>query len=205
MDHLFNTAQKYGSLSKGLHWGVSLTILVMLILGIVMEELDKTSTIRPTLYLVHKSIGIIVFPIALAWFVLWLGQKKPEPLTEIPKPLHRLSKIIHTLLIISAVLMPLSGWVMSSAFSGKGVSLFNLITIPPIASYDPAFGRAALGLHILVSWILIGAGGLHITAALYHHFIRKNIVLMRMFPFSKPIKAVKKKKKSSNVHHLGRK
>ena len=94
---------------------------------------------------------------------------------------------------------------MSSAFSGQGVAIFNLITLPPIAGYDPAFARAILGLHILISWILMATCGLHVSAALYHHFIRKNIILKRMLPFVKPVQVIKRKSKPSNVHPLHRK
>ena len=205
MSNLFNTSQKFGTLTKSFHWGVGLSIILLICIGLLMEEMAKSDPLKPLLYLTHKSIGMLVLPVALVWVVSWLSQKKPTPLKEIKKPLHRLSRIVHTTLILCAVGMPLSGWVMSSAFSGKGVSIFNLFTIPPIVGYDPSFARAVLGLHILISWVLISFAGLHILAALYHHFIRKNIILQRMLPLVKPIKAVKKTKKPSNIHHLGRK
>lgn len=205
MEKLLNTSQRFGSLSKGFHWTMALSLIAMLILGTVMEEMDRSSSIRPYLYTTHKSIGVLLFPIALAWFGLWIFQKKPDPLKEIPRPLHRFSKLVHGILMLGAVCMPLSGWAMSSAFSGKAISFFGLFSIPAIASYDPEFGRAMLGAHILISWILMGFGGLHILAALYHHFIRKNTILRRMLPFNHGMMTIKKKKKPSKVHHLGRK
>ncbi len=205
MNRLYNTAQKFGIVTKILHWSIGLTIIGMVCLGIYMEELAKESELRPLLYMTHKSLGLIVLPFAVAWVFSWLIQKKPDPLKEIPRPLQRFSKLVHMILLVCAVGMPLSGWIMSSAFSGQGIPLFNLITIPPIAAYDPAFARAILGLHILISWILMAAVSVHIFAALYHHFFHKNIILRRMLPFGKPVKGVKKRKKTSNVHHLSRK
>jgi cytochrome b561 len=39
--------------------------------------------------------------------------------------------------------------------------------------------------HVALSYAGIGLVGLHVTAALYHHFLRRDDVLRRMLPGSK--------------------
>ncbi len=204
MHPVFNTKTQYGKWTKFMHWFTGLLIILMTILGLLMTHMSTEPHTKSTLYFLHKSIGLLILPLAIIWFFSWIIQNKPERLKDEKKSLHRISKMTQTILISCALLMPFSGWMMSSAFSQTDIMFFNIIKIPRIVSYDPAFARAMLGLHILISWFIIGFSSLHITAALWHHFIKKDIILQRMLPFGRNTRLIKKKK-NSNIHHLGRK
>ena len=41
---------------------------------------------------------------------------------------------------------------------------------------------AIFGLHVLLSWVVVGAVALHLLGTIYHHFIKRDIVLRRMLP-----------------------
>lgn len=75
-------------------------------------------------------------------------------------------------------MMPVSG-VFMSCFGGHEVNVFNLFTIPPLEKnptlssfFHDAHGIAALGFSVLIV--------LHVGAGLYHHFVRKDNILIRM-------------------------
>jgi cytochrome b561 len=58
--------------------------------------------------------------------------------------------------------------------------VLGLFALPPIASENPAFAEQLFVLHGLVGLSLAGLIATHIGAALYHHVVRKDRVLMRM-------------------------
>jgi cytochrome b561 len=77
------------------------------------------------------------------------------------------------------IAQPIVGWIASSAY-GAPIKVFSLFTLPPIwPRYEP-FSKEMFALH---GWIGLAIAALlcaHIGAALFHHFIRKDDVLMRM-------------------------
>jgi len=79
----------------------------------------------------------------------------------------------------NAIVLPLTGWLMTSA-AGYTVSFFGLFIIPaPISANEQA--KALFGtLHEGFAYALIVAIIIHILAALKHHFIDKDDILRRM-------------------------
>jgi len=56
---LKNTPDRWGSVSKSLHWLIALLILALGIVGLLMGELPRTPKYF-WVYTAHKSIGITV-------------------------------------------------------------------------------------------------------------------------------------------------
>jgi cytochrome b561 len=55
-----------------------------------------------------------------------------------------------------------------------------LFDLPPIWPEDRAFSEQLFFVHSLIGAAIAGLAAAHIGAALYHHFMRKDRVLMRM-------------------------
>jgi cytochrome b561 len=85
------------------------------------------------------------------------------------------------LLYVLAVALPLSGWVINSA-AGVPFSIFWLVPLPAIVAPDERLEELAKLVHfsLLVALCLVLA--LHIAAALRHHFVKRNAILIRMLP-----------------------
>jgi len=79
------------------------------------------------------------------------------------------------------IALPVTGWVVNSA-SNVPFRIFWLIPLPAIVAPDePTADFAALvhgGLAALLALALVA----HIGAALRHHFVKRNTVLIRMLP-----------------------
>ena len=77
--------------------------------------------------------------------------------------------------------MPLTGWIVNSA-SNIPFRVFWLIPLPAIVAADKAIADLAArvhgGLFALLALLLVA----HIGAALRHHFVKRNSVLLRMLP-----------------------
>jgi cytochrome b561 len=64
--------------------------------------------------------------------------------------------------------------------SGGPVNVLGLIALPPIAPEDRLFSEQLFVLHGLIGLSIAGLVAAHVGAALYHHLVRRDRVLMRM-------------------------
>jgi cytochrome b561 len=91
-----------------------------------------------------------------------------------------LARVTHVLFYGLMLILPLSGWIMSSAGDWP-LNWFGLVDIPKfhVTKQDPIVGIAGEG-HEILGFLMLGLVILHIAAALRHHFVLKDRVLARM-------------------------
>jgi cytochrome b561 len=79
------------------------------------------------------------------------------------------------------LIIPLSGWLMSSA---KGVPTvwFGVLPLPDLLPRDKALGKQLAELHSALNIGLLVLLGVHTAAALLHHLVLKDDILRRMLP-----------------------
>lgn len=177
---LRNTDSEYGSIAKSLHWLVALLVIGLLAAGFVMTSMPLSPD-RLKLYGLHKSFGITV----LALVVVRLAWRMANPVPALPSHMEKAEKFAahgaHYALYALLLLMPMTGWLMSSA-AGFPVSVFGLFRMPDLIGANKE-AREILGeVHEIGAWILIVLVSLHVLAALFHHFHHKDDVLRRMLP-----------------------
>jgi len=78
----------------------------------------------------------------------------------------------------------ITGYLITTAY-GRGVDIFGWFEFPALLPADK--GReTTLGFwHMLLAWGFMGYIGMHAGAALKHHFIDKDITLLRMLGMNK--------------------
>lgn len=178
-----NTKDRYGAVTKTFHWTISLLIICLICVGLYMTELaDKTNPGIFKLFFLHKSTGIFVLFLA-SCRVGWHLYSRPADFVPSLKPWEKTgARIAHALLYAAMFVMPLSGWVLSSA-AGRQVSFFGLFTLPDLVAKNEGTRDFFSGVHDIVGWSLIPLIGIHAAGALKHHFFDKDITLRRMLPF----------------------
>ena len=176
---LKNTDTSYGWLSKSFHWVVALLIIGLLIVGNIMTDMDRGDT-RSTVYGIHKAAGILVLGLAIARLCWRIINVEPTH-ANIARWQKIASHAVHWTLYALMMLMPLSGWAMSSA-GGHPVSFFGLFTLPPLVATNPELGKFMNETHELIGWAIVWLLAAHIGAALLHHFYYKDNILKRMLP-----------------------
>ena len=87
----------------------------------------------------------------------------------------------HAFLYLLFLVMPLSGY-LNAAFAGHSVSLFGLVTIPPLVPENDRLSQAAIAVHLAGQFFVYALVGVHVGAALIHRFVRRNTILDRMLP-----------------------
>lgn len=181
--HYTNSSERYGVIAKTLHWTLFLAIAGLLTIGFIMESMalspDKIKLIG-----LHKAVGILVLIAALFRLSWRFFNITPALDGAIPRWQGILANIVHYLLYALMILMPLSGWLMSSA-AGFPVSLFGFVTLPDFISPSPDLRRFFGDTHEILAFTLIALVAMHAGAALYHHIIRKDNTLRRMLPFAR--------------------
>ena len=84
-----NTPRSYGTVTKTFNWVTAGLILVIAPLGIIAERLpyatDAELAVKAQLFSAHKTLGVIVFAVALARILWALTQTKPGDLNHAHK------------------------------------------------------------------------------------------------------------------------
>ena len=170
----------YHPIARSLHWLMALFLFSLLALGHYMSELPLSPD-KLRYYSWHKWAGVTVFALAvlrLAWRLF----HRPPALPDTLSPVQQLAAHAgHALLYVLMFVMPLSGWLMSSA---KGVQTvwLGIVPLPDLLARDRALGDLLQNVHAALSWVLVAMVLAHVLAALYHHRVLRDDTLHRMWP-----------------------
>jgi len=168
--------ERYSLVARTLHWIMAILILFNLWLGIAHESLPRNWQVMP----LHKSIGLTVLAVAVARLIWRLTHRQTPLPGGLPAWERLVAKATHYTFYAFMLLVPLSGWIITSAGS-RPLNWFFLFDVPKFAVSK---GDAIVGIsgeaHEILAYLWIALLVLHIGAALRHHFILKDDVLRRM-------------------------
>lgn len=169
----------YTSIAIVLHWSVSICFLSALALGIAKGYIPKEY--KSGLMFWHKSFGLSVLFFMVLRVIWRLSHRPPAYPGSMPEWMRKVANANHLALYIVALLMPVSGLLMSSAH-GYASSFWGLFSIQlPVKS--KALSSLMNSTHYYTAWIVGGLLVLHIGAVLKHQFIDKDDILGRMTKF----------------------
>jgi cytochrome b561 len=179
-----SASTRYTTTAIALHWLVALLIFAAFPLGLYMVDLPLSPD-KLKLYSYHKWIGATVF-LLVAIRLAWRATHTPPPLPDgIAAWQRRASALAHGALYGLMVATPLSGWLMSSA-KGFQTVWFGVLPLPDLVAVDKDFGNEVLKpLHKAAAFMLGALVLLHVAAALKHHFVDRDGLLLRMWPWNR--------------------
>lgn len=162
--------------ARVLHWMMALMILSMLFVGIGMVA---SISLRPTLVSLHRPLGIAILLLVIVR--LWNRLRHPPPPLPVDLPPIQVfaAKASHWLLYGLMFAMPLIGWSMLSA-GGYPVTMFNGFALPAIAPHDPTVYAVLRAAHTWLALLLFATVLLHLSAALFHAWVRRDGVFESM-------------------------
>jgi cytochrome b561 len=160
------------------HWITAVLVLIMAPIGIAMANADFGEA-EATLYHVHRSIGILLLPIVLLRLIYRLVHPPPPLPNDMPAIQQLAAHLNHWALYILLIVQPIIGWIATSAYRAP-ILFFWMFEVPPIWPVDQPFSERMFALHRWMGIAIAILVCVHVAAALYHHFIRKDRVLMRM-------------------------
>ena len=177
-----NTPERYGTLAVALHWIAALLIAALLAVGFYMVSLPEAGFDKAKILLIlyHKELGVLVLLLAaarLAWRLAW-----PLPRLEPGPDAQRIAaRVVALWLYVLMLALPLTGWIMSSA-AAMPVSFFGVGFLPDLVQRDDFLFRAMRRAHEWLAWTLVALLVLHVGAALWHHFVKRDRTLAHMLP-----------------------
>ncbi|MBP6210133.1 MAG: cytochrome b/b6 domain-containing protein [Anaerolineales bacterium] len=171
-----NAPKRYHPAHAAIHWLTALLVFMMLGVGkFVMPGVSPDDPQKPMMLASHTYIGGAIAVLVIIRLILRFTTRQPAPADAGNAFLNWIGKAVHILLYLLMIGMALSG-----------LGLFQMADLPAVFSaakpypsnffeYLPRMG------HGLASWILLLLVLLHVGAAFFHQFIKKDNLLARMW------------------------
>jgi len=179
-----NTDAAWGGVAKFFHWTIAALIIGSSVFVLHINDGFPWFKSTPQIFILninwHKLLGILALVFIIAR-LLW-RRRGPVPATAGLTPFEeRMSKWAHRSLYVLMILVPIMGWLSSSAF-GSPVKIPGVGALPLIWWNDRTLLPFFYWSHYVLAWTLLGLIALHAGAAIYHHFVKKDGVLRGMLP-----------------------
>jgi cytochrome b561 len=175
----------YSTGARHFHWWTVALLLIQVPVGLYMVRRGQATNFDAwtnTLYSSHKTLGLVILVVILARLIYRLAHGAPADEPTITWWQKAAGHANHWSLYLLLILVPIVGWLGISLYGAREV--FGLFTIPPLASTNQAAAEGALLLHKYLAYLTIALVAVHVSAALFHYFIRKDGVLARMLPWA---------------------
>ena len=173
-----STAIGYTGTAKALHWLIVALLIAQFIFAWLMPEIRRDTPVT-TLISLHFTFGIIILAVAIVRLGWRLTHAEPPPEDGLPPWQNQTARIVHYLLYALLFVIPLLGWIDASR-RGMPVEMFGLQLPKLLATRAPGWGWTGDVHELLSNYVMLTLVGLHVAAAIYHHYILRDGVLRRM-------------------------
>ena len=171
-----STSSRYGSVAITLHWLMATLILVLLGSGFRAAG-TTVADAKAAILMVHAPIGIAVSVLLVLRIVWWLFfDRKPDAIAGQSGWREISARVVHYAFYALLLLMTASGvgmFILSGAgpilFGGEGEAL---------PAFDKLGPRTPHGIGARLLVLLVT---LHVSAAIFHQYVRKDGLMSRMW------------------------
>lgn len=169
---------RYSSTAIALHWSIAALIVIAFALGLTIDEFPKEA--KSAAINAHALIGLAILVLSILR-LFWRVTTPPPPA---PASLGRITLLAsgaaHAGLYVLMIAIPAIG-VPPLLYRGRGLD-FGLFSVASPFERTPEIYRPLTEIHEIASYALVGLAVAHALAALYHHHILRDGVLLRMLP-----------------------
>lgn len=163
-----------------LHWLTAGLMLSAFILAFCIDL--ATSRASHSVFLqLHRSVGLtiwLVTVVRLAWRNFAEYPEWPIDMSQTTRVAAMASEYVLYALVL---VQPILGILQTNAH-GDHVNLFFIGQLPALIEKNRPLGQQLLTVHKAVGFSLLGLIALHVSAALLHHFWRRDDTLTAMLP-----------------------
>lgn len=178
---IMNTTTRYGAVAILFHWVLAICVISNILIGLYIVSLPDAgfNMKKISLIFVHKEIGVLVLLLVVLRLLWRMINLVPALPTDLPSWQVIAARLVHASLYGLMIAMPVTGWLMSST-AGFTVTFMSLFHLPNLLETNQNLIPFYISVHKWIGYALIATLFLHISAALRHHFIFKDLVLVRM-------------------------
>jgi cytochrome b561 len=172
----------YSRVAILLHWMIGVLMIGNLVGGLTHDWVPKES--MALVMSIHKATGITILLLSFARLAWRLAHRPPPLATTLKRWEIGLAHATHWIFYVMMIVLPMTGWLMTSAGSRKWpLSWFGLFDIPflPVAQ-DKGFANSMAYAHVIGGYLMVGLIAMHIAAAIKHHAFDRDNTVERMLP-----------------------
>ena len=175
---IWNKTAKYGAVAKFFHWVLAVLILLMLCLGFYMGTISD-KVLKGVIVNLHKCLGLAILALMILRGIWALCNVRPAMPTNTRWWERRLERLVHYSFYVVLLAMPLAGWIGASS-AGKPPQYGSLALGLPLA-HNGRLIDLAFQTHNFLAGVIIVLISIHIAAAFFHYFFKKDRVVQRMW------------------------
>lgn len=175
-----NTGIRYGSIAQFFHWCTAILVLVAFIYGPGGPEQRVYSSVHEFDRRLHETLGLCVFTLAIIRLLWRTIDTRPEA-PPVSRWMRVMATVIQCLLYVLLLALPLTA-VAGAWLEGHPLTLVAGIEIPPLLGTSHDVGATLASVHKWLGDAIMWLAGFHALAALYHHVVLKDDVLITMLP-----------------------
>ncbi len=172
-----DSSERYSPRAILFHWSTSILIVVVGVLGLLHDSWPRQT--QAGWINIHALIGLAVWVLVIVRFGWRSTHTPPELPPHVGEFSRRLSYPAHLLLYVLIFVIPIIG-VVTFIWHGRAFD-FGLFRLDFGIRANRAIFHPTEDLHGYLAYTLFALAGIHALAALWHHFIRRDGVLLRMW------------------------
>lgn len=174
---LRDTPERYGLVTRILHWGMAI-IFAWQFLGMIARVTLGRTPLVSTLVGTHSSVGALLFVLVVLRILWGLMNSLRRPAYQ-QGLLGFFAKVGHWTLYALMFIVPLLALVRAYG-SGRGFQPFGIPLFSATGEQIAWLTAPANAVHGLLAWVLLALIGGHILMALVHRYIIRDGVAERM-------------------------
>ena len=164
-----------------LHWLTLFLVAAIFVLAFSIIYFASSREEAVALIQLHRSFGVTVWVVTLGRLVWRQFSRFPNWPADMPQTMRLAAQWSEHALYALLLTQPILGLLQTNAY-GDRVNLFFLGQLPALIGQDRPLAKQLLAVHVTVGLLLLGLIALHASAALYHHFWRRDDTLDAMVP-----------------------
>jgi len=179
------SATRYGSISQLLHWCTAIVVLIAFLYGPGGSEQRVYSAANEFGRRLHETLGLCVFALTIIR-LLWRTVAARPAAPPVSRWMIAMSKIIQWALYLLLLGLPLTA-ITGAWLEGHPLTLLAGADVPPWFGASHDMGAVMATIHSWLGDVIMWLAGLHALAALFHHLVLKDDVLVTMLPRWLPV------------------
>ena len=167
-----NESNRYGKVSRMLHWTIAILFISLIPMGIFASMIPEDTEYRNAYYVVHKTIGVTVFLLVIVRLIWNRLSRRPSLDSALTSREEKLAHRAHNTLYFMMLAIPVTGFMMTSYHGYE--TYFFFWEMQPLWEQSEIY-KVWGGFHkYLLPYLLYIVLGAHILGALKHQFIDKH-------------------------------
>lgn len=175
---------RYDRVSLIFHWVTAVAVIAAFILGpehfgrLMKDGLDPATRWD---IVWHESLGMLVLALTVLR-LLWVAIRRKPPQFDYAAWMKKLARAVHGMLWLLLLIVPVTA-LMTLGSEGFPMTLLGGVKLMPLSFLaGSSFGEMVDwgDLHGLLANVILWLAGLHAIAAIFHHVVLKDGVLLSM-------------------------